>query len=190
MILSYSKSLDANIWILVDAISWLSVGLSLALQKLDVRLVNSFDFVVESFDHFLWNFVWRKGYSKIIRGVFEHLFQFVGNVFVDVVHAEVQVFELRVLDSYPFLNGLTIWLLSSDLFDIIKLWNWLFWFLLRSQFFVFLLNRCLLFKFSKLLLNLIFWERKSSEKFERRKNILSAQTELRKTKIFNNSVGG
>ena len=57
MILSYSESLDANIWILVDAISWFSVGLSLALQKLDVRLVNSFDFVVESFDHFLWNFV-------------------------------------------------------------------------------------------------------------------------------------
>ena len=48
--------------------------------------------------------------------------------------------ELRVLDSDPDLDGLAIFVLGSDLLDVVELGNCLLWFLTSLQLLVLLYN--------------------------------------------------
>ena len=87
-------------------------------------------------------------HAKSVVSDFENVFKFWLDVIINVVHAEVEVLELRILDSHPDLLGLSIFIFLGDLLNIIQLWNRLLWLFRGLQLLVLLNDGISLLKLS------------------------------------------
>jgi len=115
-----------NVRVHADAVGVLAVCLSLLNRQFYVEAMLFPNLSVQLCQHFLAHLVGTKGHSKVIICSHQHLKQLFFNVVVDVVHAKVKVFELRIFDCYPFLHCLSLFILFCYLLNVVQNWNGLF----------------------------------------------------------------
>lgn len=124
----------------LDAIQWLTLGLGCCLEQLCVSFVPVLYFLVQFLNNFISQSVRADRNAEIIGSTSQHNCQSVENFIINLIHAQVQMFELRIFDGDPLLYFLTIVILPGDLFNIVQLWHWLLGLFGSLQLFVFLDN--------------------------------------------------
>ena len=77
------------------------------------------DGLIQTVDDFITKFVWAEGQTEVVTSDSEALVKSWFNLISNVVHAKIDVLQLRVLDRHPHLNCLAFFIFGCDLGDII-----------------------------------------------------------------------
>lgn len=155
---------------------------------IDLSFMELCNFGVQALNNILLQLVGTERDTEFILCAVNDSLEGTLDIILNVVHAEVQVFDLRVLDSNPLFNLLSLLVDSLDWLDVIELWNWLLRLLLRLKFLIFLNNSITGFEILQVVLNIVGWEWESSNQIEKWKNHFCAQVQLAKSEVLNASV--
>ena len=71
-------------------------------------------------NHFLTQLIRAQSDTKFVAGDFEAPLKVRQNIVIDVVHTQIKMLELWILNGYPYLDSLPIIVFSSDLFNIVE----------------------------------------------------------------------
>ena len=143
---------------------------------------------MKSLNHFLLHLVGAESNTEFICGTVNHIFYSFLDIIINVVHAEVQMFDLRVFDSHPLCNLFTILIYFFDFFYVIKLRHGFFRLFLRFEFLIFLDNLISSLQVFQMLLNFISWEWESSNKVEQWLDHICSKTKLTQSKILDTPI--
>jgi hypothetical protein len=108
-----------NKWVDLDGLSALSIGFCSCLLELNVSFVQDLYFIVHILDNFIRDLVRADCDAKIIGSPSQNCAQQFADFIIKVIHAKVQVFELRIFDCDPLLNLDSFFILACDLFNIV-----------------------------------------------------------------------
>lgn len=119
-----------------DAFGRRTLLLCLLDLVVDLRLVELGHLCMQSFDHFFLQFVGAQGDAELVLRTINHVGKRLLDVIVDIVHAEIEMLDLRILYGHPFLDLLTLLVDPFDWFNIVELRYRLLRFLRRLLFLV------------------------------------------------------
>ena len=171
-----------------EAVGWTSLSLRLLYLMLNLCLVKLRDLLVQSLDDVFGDFVGAERDTELVLGAIDHVNKRLLNIIVNLVHTEVQVFDLRVFDCHPLLDFLASFIDPLDRLDVVDLRHRVLWLLLRLQLLV-LLNNCVTcFHFLQVILYLVGGEREATYQVEKRNDHARRQVQLAEAEVLDASV--
>ena len=175
--------------ITLDLVGWLAFCLSLLHQQIDVVSVLLNNHLVQARDYSVAKLVGTKGDAELVSCNLETTLQMRQDLVVHLVHAQVQVLELRVLDSHPNLDSLSLRVFGRNLLDVVQHGYWLFGLLASFEFFV-LFDDCVsVLEGLQLILDLVLREGELAEHFENGDHVLVLKVKLGEAEVFKGAVG-
>jgi len=121
---------------------WFAFSLCLLESQVNVQSMLLLDFLMQLGYKLFTQFIGAQSHTEVISGDAEHIGEWFFYVIVNVIHAQIKVLELWVLDRHPNLHCFSLVILLGDLLDIVQCWHRLFWLFACLQFLIFL-NNCI-----------------------------------------------
>ena len=161
------------------------IGLPLLQASLLVQRLN---LPVNAIDDWVGNRISTQGETKVIWRTHQYIFQLYGDLVVNLVQTEIQMFELWASHQVPVSRFVTLSVASHFTFDRIEDGDGFLRFLLLLQLFVFLYDGVALFQLSLISLDLVCWERNSTEAVKNGHQILRCQSVFSEAKELNRTI--
>ena len=130
IVTSNSEPLQMDVLVDYEAVGWTALSLRLLYLMLHLCLVKLRDLLVQSLDDVFGDFVGAERDTELVLGAIDHINKRLLNIVVNLVHAEVQVLDLRVFDCDPLLDFLASFIDPLDRLDVVDLRHRVLWLLL------------------------------------------------------------
>ena len=141
-----------------DFLDCFPLGLGLLKEQFGVESMLLLDLSVEFVSNLFAELVRAQRDPERVGGNAETVGEGRLDLVVDVVHAEIIMLELGVLDRHPDSHSFSVLVFLGNLLDVVQLRHWFFRLFARLELLVFLDYLVSVFEGGELVLDLVLWK--------------------------------